>query len=77
VNEEDLNYLKEHAARQANQFVVEATVSFDSDDGFITVEVITRAGGEQPRSIKRSARFQSRAQAEAFIDHAIRAASVS
>ena len=56
---------------------VEATVSYDGDDGFITVEVITRAGGGQPRSIKRSARFQSRAQAEAFIDYAIGAASVS
>jgi hypothetical protein len=77
MNEEDLNYLKQYAPREAHQFAVEATFSYDSDDGFITLEVITRAGGGQPRSIKRSARFQSRAQAEAFIDHAIRAASVA
>lgn len=77
MNDEELKYLKEYIARQANQFAVEATVSYDGDDGFITVGIVTRAGGGQPRSIKRSAKSQSRAQVEAFIDHAVRAASVS
>jgi hypothetical protein len=74
VNEEDLNYLKAYTARQSHQFAVEATFSYDSNDEFMDIEVVTRAGGGEPRSVKRSGKFQSRAQAEAFIEHAIRTA---
>jgi hypothetical protein len=74
MNEEDLNYLKTYAMRQARQLAKGATVSYDSGDGFITVEAITRAGDGQPRSVKRAAKYSDRAQAEAFIDDAIRAA---
>ena len=77
MKEEELKYLREYVARQAHQFAVAATVTYDAEDGFITVEVVTKAGSGQPRSVKRSAKFESRAQAEAFIDHAVRAASVS
>ena len=77
MNKEELKNLKEYVARQAHQFAVAATVSYDEDDGFITVEIVTKAGSGQPRSVKRVAKFESGAQAEAFIDHAIRAASVS
>jgi hypothetical protein len=58
----------------AHQLAVETVVSCDKGSGFMTIEVICRAGGGEPRSVKRSAKFQSRAQAEAFIDDAIRAA---
>jgi hypothetical protein len=77
MNEKELKYLKEYVARQAHQFAVAATVTYDAEDGFITVDVVTKASSGQPRSVKRSAKFESRAQAEAFIDHAVRAASVS
>ena len=74
MNEEELKYLKAYAARQSHQFAVEATVTYDSHDEFMDIEVVTRAGGGEPRSVKRSAKFQSRAQAEAFIENAIRTA---
>jgi hypothetical protein len=74
MNEEELKYLKEYVARQAHQFAVEATFSYDGNDEFMDIEIVTRAGGGEPRSVKRSAKFQSRAQAEAFIEHAIRTA---
>jgi hypothetical protein len=74
MNEEELKYLKEYAARQSHQFAVEATFSYDSHDEFMDIEVVTRAGGGEPRSVKRSAKFQSRARAEAFIEDAIRTA---
>jgi len=72
MNEEDLNYLKECAARRAQQFSLEATVTYDSRDGFMTVEVIKSAGGGEPISIRMSVKFHDRAQAEAFIEDIIR-----
>jgi hypothetical protein len=77
MNEEELKYLKEYTARQAHQFAVGATFSYDSHDEFMDIEIVTKAGSGQPRSVKRSAKFASRAQAEAFIEQAIRTASVS
>ena len=74
MNKEELKNLKEYVARQAHQFAVEATFSYDGSDEFMDIEIITGAGGGEPRSVKRSAKFQSRAQAEAFIEHAIRTA---
>jgi hypothetical protein len=74
MNDDELKYLNEYVARQANQFAVEATFSYDSHDEFMDIEIVTRAGGGEPRSVKRSAKFQSRAQAEAFIEDAIRTA---
>lgn len=74
MNDEELKYLKEYIARQAHQFAVEATFSYDCHDEFMDIKVVTRAGGGEPRSVKRSAKFQSRAQAEAFIEDAIRTA---
>ena len=32
MNEEELKYLKEYVARQAHQFAVEATSSYDGND---------------------------------------------
>ena len=74
MNEDELKYLKAYTAMRAHEFDVEATFSFDSHDEFMDIEVVTRAGGGEPRSVKRSAKFQSRAQAEAFIEDAIRTA---
>ena len=77
MTKEDLLYLQEYAANQAQQFALEATVAYDEGDGFITVTVITRAGGGVPRSVQRAkerAKFTDRAQAEEFIDYAIEAA---
>ena len=71
MNEAELKSLKEYAVGRAHQLALEATVTHDDSDGFIAVEVIKRAGDGPPISIRRSTKFQSRAQAEAFIDHAI------
>jgi hypothetical protein len=75
MNEAELNYLRQYAATLGDQFGVEATVSYDSNDGLIVVDAIGRAGAATPRSIRRSGRFESREQAEALIDQVVRAAS--
>lgn len=75
MNEQELNSLRKYAARLGHQFDVDATVSYDNVGGLITVEAITRAGGGQPRKVTRSAKFQTREQAEALIDQVVRTAS--
>jgi hypothetical protein len=75
MDEEELNSLRQLAARLAQEFAVEATVDYDRASGFITVKAITRSGGGDPRKIDRSAKFQSRELAEALIDQVIRTAS--
>jgi len=68
MNEQELDYLKEYAGRRARQLALEATVTYGDSDGFIIVEVIKRAGGGQPISIKRTMKYLNRVQAEAFVD---------
>lgn len=70
MNAEDRALLDAYGARRAQEFGLEATISF-SDDEFVTVEVVRPAGGVL-RSVKRSRKFQNRAQAQAFIDEVIR-----
>jgi hypothetical protein len=74
MNDDDLNYLKEHAEKHAQQSSLQATVAYDGEDGLLHLMVIMRVGGGQPKSIRRSVKFQSRPQAEAFIDDIIRLA---
>jgi hypothetical protein len=69
MNEAESQALKQYAVGQAHHLGLEATVTYDASDGFITVEVIKRAGGGPPISIQRGAKFADRVQAEALIDH--------
>ena len=71
MNEAELKSLREYAVGRAHQLALEATVTYDDSDGFITVEVIKRAGDGSPISIGRAAKFSDRLQAEAVIDHVI------
>jgi len=71
MNEDELNYLREHAEKHAQRSSLQATVAYDGEDGLLHLMVIMRVGGGQPKSIRRSVKFQSRAQAEAFIDDVI------
>jgi len=77
MDDDELNYLKEHAEKHAQRSSLQATVAYDGEDGFLHLMVIMRVGGGQPKSIRRSIKFQSRAQAEAFIDDIIRRAELA
>jgi len=77
MNEAELKSLKEYAIGRAHQLALEATVTYDDSDGFITVEVIKRAGDGSPISIGRAAKFADREQAEAVIDHVIAVAQLA
>ena len=71
MNEAELKSLKEYALGRAHQLALEATVTYDHSDGFITVEVIKRARDGSPIAIGRAAKFADRVQAEAVIDRVI------
>jgi len=77
MNVEELNSLRQYAARLAQQLNVDAAVKYDRSLGLLTVEVIAMAGAGPPRAVVQSAKFQSREQAEVLIDQVLRAASTA
>jgi hypothetical protein len=70
MNDKDLHHLQERASKLAQTRAVEATVDYDSGDGFMTVKVKNSAGGTE-KFISRSVKFQDREQAEKFIKNVI------
>ena len=65
MDEEELTHLQEFAAK-ASRADVQATVR-DDDDGWFWVEAVSIAGGGEPRTVTRSAKFTTRDAAEAFV----------